>query len=119
MILPLPNFINGEWRISGATEAVEVRNPATAEMLARVPLAPAAEVDAAVQAAARAFPEWRRTPVTERVQFLFKLKALLQEHFEELARTITMECGKTIGESRGELQRAIENVEVACGAPSL
>ena len=88
-------------------------------MLGRVPLSPAAEVDAAVQAAAKAFPDWRRTPVTDRVQFLFKLKALLQQHFEELARTITMECGKTLGEARGEVQRAIENVEVACGAPIL
>jgi malonate-semialdehyde dehydrogenase (acetylating) / methylmalonate-semialdehyde dehydrogenase len=88
-------------------------------MLARVPLAPASEVDAAVAAAATAYPEWRRTPVTERVKFLDRLKGLLLQHGEELARTITMECGKTIGESRAELQRAIENVEVACGAPSL
>ena len=57
--------------------------------------------------------------MTDRVQYLFKLKALLHQHFEELARTITMECGKTLGESRGELQRAIENVEVACGTPSM
>jgi malonate-semialdehyde dehydrogenase (acetylating)/methylmalonate-semialdehyde dehydrogenase len=112
-------LINGEWRDSSATELLEVRNPATAEVLGRVPLSSAQEVDAAVQAASKAFPEWRRTPVTDRVQFLFKLKGLLHEHFEELARTITMECGKTIAESRGEMQRAIENVEVACGAPSL
>lgn len=113
------NLVNGEWRASAATEFLDVHNPATAEVLGRVPLSPRAEVDAAVQAAARAFPEWRRTPVTDRVQCLFKLKTLLQQHFEELARTITMECGKTIGEARGEIQRAIENVEVAAGAPSL
>jgi malonate-semialdehyde dehydrogenase (acetylating)/methylmalonate-semialdehyde dehydrogenase len=98
---------------------VEILNPATAELLGRVPLSSAVEVDSAVQAAAKAFPEWRRTPVTDRVQFLFKLKALLHAHYEELARTITMECGKTLGEARGEMQRAIENTEVACGAPSL
>jgi malonate-semialdehyde dehydrogenase (acetylating)/methylmalonate-semialdehyde dehydrogenase len=115
----IQNFIDGEWRASRATECLDVVNPATAETLARVPLSPADEVDAAVHAAARAFPEWRRTPVTDRVQFLFKLKTLLHQHFEELARTITMECGKTLAESRGEMQRAIENVEVACGAPSL
>ncbi len=115
----LRNFIDGEWRDSMATEGLDVINPATGDVLGRVPLSSAAEVDAAVQAAGKAFPGWRRTPVTERVQFLFKLKALLQQHGEELARTITTECGKTITESRGELQRMIENVEVACGAPIL
>jgi malonate-semialdehyde dehydrogenase (acetylating) / methylmalonate-semialdehyde dehydrogenase len=113
------NFSGGQWLESRAAEWLEVRNPATAEVLDRVPLSPAVEVGAVVEAAARAYPGWRRTPVTERVQYLFKLKSLLQEHFEELSRTITMECGKTIGEARGEMQRAIENVEVACGAPSL
>jgi malonate-semialdehyde dehydrogenase (acetylating)/methylmalonate-semialdehyde dehydrogenase len=115
----LPNYVAGEWRASNAAESLDVCNPATADVLARVPLSPAAEVDQAVQAASKAFPDWRRTPVTDRVQFLFKLKALLHQHFDELARTITMECGKTLGESRGEMQRAVENVEVACGAPSL
>src|SRR5262245_60958138 len=115
----LRNFIAGEWRTSGAIESLEISNPATADALGRRAPAPAAEVDQAVQAASKAFPDWRRTPVTDRVQFLFKLKALLQAHYEELARTITMECGKTLGEARGEMQRAIENTEVACGAPSL
>ena len=118
-ITTLRNFIAGEWRHSNTTEFLDVRNPATAEALGRVPLSPATEVDIAVQAAARAFPEWRRTPATDRVQFLFKLKTRLREHSEELARTITMECGKTLGEARGELQRAVENVETACGAPGL
>jgi len=94
-------------------------NPATGEELGRTPLSSAAELDDAAQAAARAFPAWRRVPVGERVQFLFKLKALLETEFEDLARTITMECGKTLAESRGEMRRAIENVEVACGAPIL
>lgn len=119
MTTTIRNFTNGEWRDSTATEWQEVQNPATAETIARVPLSSAAEVEEAIQAAARAFPEWRRTPVTDRVQFLFKLKALLQQNFEVLSRTITLECGKTISEARGEMQRAIENVEVACGAPSL
>ena len=79
----------------------------------------AAEVDAGVRAAASAFPAWRRTPATERVQFLFKLKSALEANLEEISRTITMECGKTLGEARGEMRRAIENVEVACGAPAL
>jgi malonate-semialdehyde dehydrogenase (acetylating)/methylmalonate-semialdehyde dehydrogenase len=113
------NYIDGQFRTSSATEHLPVINPATAEELGRVPLSPASEVDAAVQAAARAFPAWRRVPVTDRIQFLFKLKTALEEQFDDLARTITLECGKTLGESRGELRRAIENVEVACGAPSM
>lgn len=113
------NFIGGEWRLSAATALLEVANPATAEVIGRVPLSPAAEVEAAVQAAARAFAAWRQTPVTDRVQWLFKLKDGLEANFEELARLITTECGKTLGESRGELRRAIENVEMAAGAPAL
>lgn len=115
----MQNYIEGQWRESSSTATLPVINPATGEELAQTPLSPAAEIDAAAQAAARAFPQWRRVPVTERVQFLFKLKTLLEEHFEDLARTITMEAGKTLVESRGELRRAIENVEVACGAPIL
>ena len=77
------------------------------------------EVDQAAQAAARAFVDWRRMPAVDRVQYLFKLKYLLDENFEEMSRTITLENGKTLGESRGEMRRAIENVEVACGIPIL
>ena len=94
-------------------------NPATTEELARVPLSPAAEVEEAAQAAARALPSWRRVPVTDRVQYLFKLKALLEDEFESLSRAITMECGKTLVEARGEMRRAVENVEMACAAPAM
>jgi malonate-semialdehyde dehydrogenase (acetylating)/methylmalonate-semialdehyde dehydrogenase len=113
------NYIEGQWKSSGATETLPVINPATGEELGRTPLSPAAEVDQAAQAAARAFPGWRRVPVGERIQYLFRLKALLEDNLEDLARTITMEAGKTVGESRAELRRAIENVEVACGAPAM
>jgi len=113
------NYIGGDWRNSGATETLPVFNPATGDELGRVPLSPTAEVDQAVQAAARAFAAWRHTPVVERVQFLFKLKALLEDQFQDISRTITMECGKTLAEARGEMRRAIENVEVACGTPIL
>src|SRR4029450_8549755 len=115
----MQNYVLGQWRNSAATETLAVMNPATGEELGRTPLSSAAELDDAAQAAARAFPAWRRVPVGERVQFLFKLQALLATEFEDLARTITMECGKTLAESRGEMRRAIENVEVACGAPIL
>ncbi|QSJ15553.1 CoA-acylating methylmalonate-semialdehyde dehydrogenase [Nostoc sp. UHCC 0702] len=115
----LPNYINGQWCASQTTEYLEVINPASAELLAQVPLSPAFEVNQAADAAAAAFVTWRRTPPTERSQYLFKLKNLLEEHFEDLARTITTECGKTLAESKGEMRRAIENVEVACGIPMM
>ncbi len=115
----LQNYINGRWQRSAASEYLDVTNPATDEVLARVPLSPASEVDQAAQAAAEAFQEWRRVPVVERVQYLYKLKALLEEHMDELARLVTNECGKTYRESVGELRRGIENVEVACGTPTL
>jgi len=113
------NFIDGVWQTSSAEEHLDVTNPATGETLGRVPLSTPGEVDQAAQAAAEAFSEWRRTPAVERVQYLFKLKVLLDENLEQLSRTITLENGKTLGESRGEMRRAIENVEVACGIPIL
>ena len=115
----LLNYINGEWTSSRAREFFPVLNPATAEVLGEVPLSPASELDLAARAAEQAFEDWRQTPPVERVQYLFKLKFLLQDHFDDLARTITTECGKTLDESRGELQRAIENIEIACGIPLL
>lgn len=113
------NYVGGEWRASEASEYLDALNPATAEVLSQTPLAPVAEVEQAAQAAIAALPDWRRTPPTERVQYLFKLKNLLEEQFDDLARTITMECGKTLEEARGEVRRLIENVEIACGIPVL
>ena len=115
----LQNYIQGGWRRSTTQEYVDVTNPATAEVLARTPLSTAADVDAAVQSAVDAFPAWRRTPPGERVQYLFKLKNLLEEHLGELARLITEENGKTLAEAKAELRRGIENVEVACGIPMM
>ena len=115
---PLRNYA-GSWRSSDVQDCADVINPATREKLARVPLGSKKDVDAVVQAAASAFPEWRRTPAEERIQYLFKLKQVLETHLEELAQICTKENGKTIAESRAELRRAIENVEVACGVPTL
>jgi malonate-semialdehyde dehydrogenase (acetylating)/methylmalonate-semialdehyde dehydrogenase len=115
----LLDYINGQWKRSRAGEFLDVRNPATAETIVRVPLSPPAEVDEAVRAAQHAFADWRRTPPLERVQYLFKFKRLLEEHFDEIARLTTQECGKTLAESQGELQRGLENIEVATGIPSL
>ena len=113
------NYIAGTWQRSQTTEFLDVRNPATAETLVRVPLSPREDVDAAAQAAQTAWDGWRRTPSTERIQYLFKLKELLEQHFDEIARLTTNECGKTLAEAQGELRRGIENVEVACGIPML
>jgi malonate-semialdehyde dehydrogenase (acetylating)/methylmalonate-semialdehyde dehydrogenase len=119
MIERLQNFVNGHWAPSHLAETLKVLNPASADILAEVPLSTAGEVHAAAESAAKVFPEWRRMPAGDRIQPLFKLKTVLEQNLDDLARTITMECGKTYAESVGELRRAIENVEVACGIPSL
>jgi malonate-semialdehyde dehydrogenase (acetylating) / methylmalonate-semialdehyde dehydrogenase len=113
----LPNYYNGTWKKAESGEKLEVRNPANGELISYVPLSTKSTVDEIANSARAAFQDWRRTPVTKRIQYLFKLKDLLEENLEKIAKTITEECGKTIHESRGELRRAIENVEVACGAP--
>jgi len=115
----LPNYINGVWENSTAKQFADVINPATGEKLAQVPLDGEADVAAAIESAAAAFPGWRRTPPGDRIQYLFKLKQLLEDHLEELARLITVDNGKTLTEARAEIRRAIENVEVACGIPIL
>jgi malonate-semialdehyde dehydrogenase (acetylating)/methylmalonate-semialdehyde dehydrogenase len=115
----LSNYVNGQWRASASTELLEVINPATLEVLVQVPLSTADEIDQATEFAHQAFQGWRRTPATQRIRSLFMLRDLLEKHFDELAQTITMECGKTLTESRGEMRRAVENVEVACGIPML
>src|SRR5246500_2034022 len=116
-VIDVQNYFGGAWHKSSASEYSNVTNPATAEVLTRTPLSTAAEVDEAVQTAAAAFPAWRRTPPGERIQYLFKLKNLLEEHIDELSRLITLENGKTFGEAKAEWRRGIENVEVACGIP--
>jgi malonate-semialdehyde dehydrogenase (acetylating) / methylmalonate-semialdehyde dehydrogenase len=115
----VPNYINGQWVDSNASDWLDVTNPATGETIARTPLSRADEVDHVVEAAAAAFPAWRRTPPEDRIQPLFKLKNLLEEHIDELSRTITEENGKTFTEAKAEFRRAIENVEVACGIPMM
>jgi malonate-semialdehyde dehydrogenase (acetylating)/methylmalonate-semialdehyde dehydrogenase len=115
----IPNYVAGQWRTPVTTDCVAVTNPATGELLDQTPLSTPSDVDAAVRAAAAAFPSWRRTPPGERIQYLFALKALLDRHIDELARIITTENGKTLAEAKAEIRRGIENVEVACGIPTL
>jgi malonate-semialdehyde dehydrogenase (acetylating)/methylmalonate-semialdehyde dehydrogenase len=115
----LPNYIGGRWVPSAATGHVDVCNPARGVAIARTPLSTAAELDAAVQAAAKAFPSWSETPPVVRARAMFTFRQRLEEHFEEIARIVTTEHGKTLDEARGSVRRGIECVEVACGAPSL
>ena len=115
----LDNFIGGRWVRSDTTSFFDVHNPAVGDVIGRTPLSTSADVDAAVQAGTRAFPAWRDTPVNTRAQVLYRFKGLLEQHFEDLARTVTTEHGKTLDEARGSVRRGIECVEVACGAPSL
>jgi malonate-semialdehyde dehydrogenase (acetylating)/methylmalonate-semialdehyde dehydrogenase len=115
----LMNFVNGAWVESNTADLLDVRNPATDQVLARVPLSTPDEVDQAARAAQAAFAGWRRTPAPTRIQPLFRLKTLMDENFEDLARIITLENGKVLDDARGEMRRAIENVEVACGIPMM
>ncbi|MDF2725715.1 MAG: hypothetical protein K0Q59_5393, partial [Paenibacillus sp.] len=113
------NYIGGRWVASAAAVKEPVYNPATEEILAYVPLSSKSELDAAVQAAKKAFPAWSRTAVPKRARILFKYQQLLVEHWEELAAIITSENGKSYAEAHGEVQRGIECVEFAAGAPTL
>ena len=115
----LPNFIGGTWQHSKASHYLDVTNPASGAVMTQVPLSPSSEVNQAVEAGVKAFHKWRRVPATDRIKYLFAYREKLEHHFDDIARTITEECGKTINESRGELRRGIENVEVACGIPIL
>lgn len=115
----LHNYISGAWEGTTSSNTQEVHNPATNDIISHVPLSEKSDVDRAAKVSRQAFKNWRRVPVTDRIQYLFKLKQLLEDNLDSIARTITTESGKTIHEAKGEMRRAIENVEVACGAPTL
>ena len=114
----IPNLIGQRW-VRPERDTLPVYNPATGEVIEQVPLSGPREIDRAVQAAASAFENWSQTPVTERVQKMFRFKNLLEKHFEELAQIITRHHGKTLEEARGEVRRGIEVVDFSCGAPTL
>ncbi|WP_290810710.1 CoA-acylating methylmalonate-semialdehyde dehydrogenase [Halovivax sp.] len=116
--LEIRNYVGGEWREPTADDGRDVVNPATGERLARVTFSGADDVDRAVEAGLEAFDDWSRRPVEERIQPLFELKSLLEDHQAELAELLVRDHGKTLAEARGELRRGIENVEVACGMPT-
>ena len=113
------NYINGEWVKPAVNEYFDVLNPATGAVIARTPLGTKADVESAAQAASEAYVSWRRVPVNDRVQYLFKLRNLMRENGDEIARLITNEAGKTFEEAKAEMVRAYENIEVACGMPHM
>jgi len=115
----MKNYINGEWVTSESQNLGDVWCPATGEKIAQVPFSTAVELDRAVQAGKAAFPDWRSTPPLSRARYLFRLKEAFEEAFEDIAKTLVTEEGKTIDESRGEVRRMIENVEHATGVTTM
>lgn len=117
--IKLKNYINGEWIDAESTDTLEVINPATSEVIATVPLSSKKDVDEAVKAANIAFQTWKKTPVPKRARILYKYHYLLTEQHEQLARLVVQENGKAYKEAYGEVQRGLECVEFAAGAPTL
>ncbi len=113
------NYIGGTWRDSANPEHVPVHNPATGELLGSVPMGSARDVDAAVAAAKAAFPAWRELTAQARARYLFALREKMEQHYDELLEICTEEHGKTLEESKGDVRRGVDNVEVACGMPTL
>lgn len=118
-IVRLQNYIGGAWVDSSASSAYPVTNPATGEVIGECPMSTTSELDEAVSSAEAAFKTWRRVPAQDRIQYLFRLKTLMDEHAEELAAVVTRENGKTLAEALGSVQRGIQMIEVATGAPTL
>lgn len=119
-LLLLKHYINGEWRDSASPSAHrDGYNPSTGEVIAKVPQCTRAELGEAVAAAKAAFPVWSHTPVRTRVQVLFRTKALLDRHIDELTLLLGREQGKSLPESKGDIAKAIEVIEFACGMTQL
>ena len=117
-LISCPNFIGGEWLTPGGA-TTPVFNPSTGDVIAECPTGGTAEVNAAVEAAHAAFPGWRETPPVERARVFFRYRQLIEANFDKLCHTVSREHGKTHAEARGSIFRGIENVEYACGVPTL
>ncbi|GAA0471324.1 CoA-acylating methylmalonate-semialdehyde dehydrogenase [Halococcus dombrowskii] len=113
------NYIGGEWSKIDGTHQQDIVNTATGETIAQVNSSSPETIDDTVATARQAFDDWRQLSVEERIQPVFRLKALLEEHQEPMAEVLVKEHGKTKKEAMGEIRRGIENVEVACGIPTM
>jgi malonate-semialdehyde dehydrogenase (acetylating)/methylmalonate-semialdehyde dehydrogenase len=113
----LHNYIGGSWVASSGTEQLDVTNPATGEVLARVPLSTRGDVESAAAAARAALPEWRSRSAIERARWLFRFRQVMEERQDDIARLVTQEMGKTLPDARAEVGRAIEMVEAATAVP--
>jgi malonate-semialdehyde dehydrogenase (acetylating)/methylmalonate-semialdehyde dehydrogenase len=119
MTTVIKNYINGRWVESKGSEYLDVINPATGKSLAKVPAGSKADVDHAAESASQAWDSWKNTPAGKRIQYLFRMKQILEDNVDEIASICTMECGKTFAESKAEMTRAVENIEVASSIPKL
>jgi malonate-semialdehyde dehydrogenase (acetylating)/methylmalonate-semialdehyde dehydrogenase len=119
MTTNIRNYINGQWVESKGTEYLDVINPASGNSIAKVPAGSAEDVRDAAESAHQAWLTWKNTPAVRRVQYLFRMKQILEDNVDEIAGICTRECGKTFAESKAEMVRAVENIEVACGIPKL
>jgi len=115
----LRNYIDGEWVESKSQTTLEIINPASGELLGRVPAGSGADVGLAAEKASEAYKSWKDVPAVQRVQYLFRMKQILEKNAGAIAKICTNECGKTLSESKAEIVRAVENIEVACGIPKL
>jgi malonate-semialdehyde dehydrogenase (acetylating) / methylmalonate-semialdehyde dehydrogenase len=115
----LKNYINGEWVESKSDQFIDVEDPGTGEIICRVPLGTKGDIDSAAEKASVAYYNWRNTPAEKRIQYLFKMKTILENNADDIATICTKESGKTLAESKAEVVRAIENIEVACGIPTM
>lgn len=115
----LKNYVNGEWIDSNCAEYLDVEDPGSGEIISQVPAGCKEDIDLAASKAAEAYIEWRNIPAVKRIQYLFKMKTVLENNADEIASICTKESGKTFAESKAEIVRAVENIEVACGIPTL
>ena len=115
----MKNYVNGAFVQSTSENILDIIDPSNGIQLAILPLSTESEFNEAVESANKAFPSWRKTPPVERARYFFKLKTIMEERSDDIARILTIENGKTFDEARGSVRRAIENVEVASGIPTM
>ena len=113
------NYVNGKWVEPANNGYVDIENPSTGKIIAKVPLSKKSEADKAIDIAHEAFKTWSQTPVPRRAKPLFKLRDLLMENEEEISKILVEEMGKSLPDARAEMKRCFENIEVACGMPML